>query len=110
MEAQPRILLTYQTADGHRPFDDWYLELKDPKTRLVIRKRINRLALGNLGDCKALQDGIFKLRIDYGPGFRLYFAQADQQIVLLQLGGDKSTQVQDIRKAKDYYDDYKASS
>ena len=108
MEIQSQTILNYQTSEGKQPFDDWYNTLKETKTRLIIRKRINRLALGNFGDCKTLKDGLFEVRIDYGPGYRLYFAQEGQQIILLLSGGDKSTQEVDIQKAKEYYDDYKS--
>ncbi|MCM8763629.1 MAG: type II toxin-antitoxin system RelE/ParE family toxin [Candidatus Omnitrophica bacterium] len=102
------IILVYQTLSGKRPFDEWYRKLKEQKVRLLIRKRVNRLAVGHIGDCKALKEGVFELRIDYGPGYRLYFAQEGQELILLLLGGDKSTQEQDICKAKEYYNDYRA--
>lgn len=108
MEISAKTVRTYQSSDGKCPFDEWYLRLKDTKTRLVIRKRINRLVLGNFGDSKSLKDRLFELRIDYGPGYRLYFTQEDQEIILLLLGGDKSTQTADIERAKEYYDDYKS--
>jgi putative addiction module killer protein len=62
--------------------------------------RIDRLALGNPGDVKSVGGGVFELKIDYGPGYRIYFAQRGQQLVLLLCGGDKSTQSQDISTAQ----------
>lgn len=68
------------------------------KTRIDIR--IRRLSLGNAGDAKAVGEGVFELRIDHGPGYRVYFEQRGSVLIVLLAGGDKSTQAQDIRKAK----------
>lgn len=108
MEPLPKTIFIYQTSDGTSPFDEWYQSLKDTKTKLIIRKRLNRLILGNPGDCRSLRDSLFELRIDYGPGYRIYFYQEDDHIVVLLSGGDKSSQKSDIKKAKEYLDDYKA--
>lgn len=70
--------------------------------------RINRLRLGNFGDHKVVGDGVFELRIDYGPGYRVYFARDGAEIVILLIGGDKRTQDRDIETAKEYWADYKA--
>lgn len=68
------------------------------KTRIDIR--IRRLSLGNAGDAKAVGEGVSELRIDHGPGYRVYFEQRGSVLIVLLAGGDKSTQAQDIRKAK----------
>jgi putative addiction module killer protein len=73
-----------------------------------IAARINRLAAGNFGDCKALGQGLYELRIDWGPGFRVYYSIIGQARVLLLYGGDKRTQPADIVKAHQYLTDYKA--
>ena len=83
-----------------------YYSLRDPKARLKIEVRLERVELGNLGDHQSVGEGVFELRIDYGPGYRVYFGQAGRTIVLLLCGGDKSRQQQDIRKAKEYWADY----
>ena len=70
--------------------------------------RINRLAAGNFGDCKSLGQGLYELRIDWGPGFRIYYAIIGQARVLLLCGGDKRTQPADIVKAHQCLTDYKA--
>jgi len=62
---------------------------------------------GNLGDCKSVGDGVFELRVDYGPGYRMYFAQKGQTLVILLCGGDKRAQEKDIQRAKQYWHDYK---
>ena len=109
MEAQPREIRRYIAPDGKIPFSEWYYSLRDPKARLKIEVRLERVELGNLGDYQSVGEGVFELRIDYGPGYRVYFGQAGRTIVLLLCGGDKSTQQQDIRKAKEYWADYENS-
>ena len=106
MEAQPREIRRYITPDGKIPFSEWYYSLRDTKARLKIEVRLERVELGNLGDHQSVGEGVFELRIDYGPGYRVYFGQAGRTIVLLLCGEDKSTQQQDIRKAKEYWADY----
>jgi putative addiction module killer protein len=101
-------LLYYQTASGRLPFAAWLKELRDPQARARIRTRLARLFEGNLGDCKPVGDGVMELRIDWGPGYRVYFARFGQVVVLLLCGGDKRTQDKDIQRAKDYFRDYKA--
>jgi len=82
-------------------FKDWMQNLRDRVARSVINARIRRLSLGNKGDSKYLGDGITELRIDFGPGYRVYYTHIDKAIVILLCGGDKSTQIADITKAKD---------
>lgn len=77
------------------PFTDW-LGALDRKVRARIDARIDRLILGNFGDCKSVGDGVSELRIDFGPGYRVYFGRDGKTIVLLLCGGDKSTQQADI--------------
>lgn len=75
----------------------------------MIKSRINRIRLGNFGDAKMLKGtgGIWELRIDWGPGYRIYFGKAEKMIVMLLTGGDKKSQTRDIEKAKRYWLDYK---
>ena len=68
------------------------------RTRIAVR--IRRMQLGNVGDAKPVGDGVFELRFDFGPGYRVYYTERDGEIVVLLAGGDKSTQKQDIEKAK----------
>jgi putative addiction module killer protein len=81
-------------------FKKWMKTMKDHTARAVINARIRRLSLGNKGDCKYIGDGISELRIDFGPGYRVYYFQAGQEIIILLCGGDKSSQSGDIDKAK----------
>jgi len=69
--------------------------------------RLNRIRLGNFGDCKSLGEGVMELRIDHGPGYRVYFGQVDRRIVLLLCGGDKSPQGRDMEKARGYWAGYR---
>lgn len=79
----------------------WYNKLKDSKAKARIDVRLRRIATQeHFGDCKSVGDGIFELRIDYGPGYRVYYTQRGEEIILLLIGGDKSTQQSDIEKAK----------
>ena len=79
----------------------WYNKLKDSKAKARIDVRLRRIATqGHFGDCKSVGDSIFELRIDYGPGYRVYYTQRGEEIILLLIGGDKSTQQSDIDKAK----------
>ncbi len=106
MAAQPREIRRYITTDGRIPFAEWLDSLRDNRAISKINSRIKRVALGNLGDYRTVGDGVCELRIDYGPGYRIYFGQIGTTIVLLLCGGDKSTQTQDIGKAKEYWADY----
>lgn len=107
MEATPKELHIYVTASGQAPFSDWLALLLDTKARAKIRVRLDRVSLGNLGDCHGVGEGVQELRIDYGPGYRVYFGQASSTIVVLLCGGDKSTQAKDIELAQNYWSDYR---
>jgi putative addiction module killer protein len=81
-------------------FDKWLRALRDQRGRAKVLARIDRLSLGNPGDVKPVGDGVSEMRIDFGPGYRVYFLQRGDDIVLL-LGGDKSTQQRNIKRAKE---------
>lgn len=110
MEATPKELQIYVTEDGRAPFSEWLTSLRDSKARAKIRVRLDRLSLGNLGDCHGVGEGVQELRIDYGSGYRVYFGQLGSTIVLLLCGGDKSTQVRDIEQAKRYWNEHRRRS
>jgi putative addiction module killer protein len=98
----------YETANGKRPFEIWLKDLKEQHTRAQVLMRLDRLKLGNFGDCKTLQEGVSELRIHYGPGIRIYYGKIGSQVVLLLCGGDKGSQDRDIVKAKEYLKDYQS--
>ena len=81
-------------------FDAWLGSISDGKTQKVIVKRIRTMSLGTLGKVRSLDGGLFEAKIDYGPGFRLYFINKGQRIIVLLCGGDKSAQQADIKKAR----------
>ena len=107
MEVRPRELRRYVTDDGRVPLGEWMDGLRDTRGRAVIAKRLTRMALGNLGDHKGVGDGVKELRIDFGPGYRVYFAEHDTTIILLLCGGDKSTQTADVARAKVFWAHWK---
>jgi len=107
MEVRQRELVYYTTPDGKVVVRDWLRSLPDPNTRTRIRIRLDRLEDGNLGDHRSAGEGIFELRIDFGPGYRIYIGQDGKRIVVLLCGGDKETQDCDIRLSKKYWQDYK---
>ena len=80
-------------------YAEWFLSLRDRQAKARIDIRIRRLSLGNPGDAKAVGEGVSELRIDYGPGYRVYFVQHGQTVVILLAGGDKRTQNRDIKAA-----------
>jgi len=82
-------------------YSRWFKSLRDRQARARINVRIRRLSLGNPGDVKPAGGGVSELRIDYGPGYRVYFVQQGQALVILLAGGDKHTQDQDIKKARE---------
>src|SRR3981081_2940876 len=99
-------LRRYVTKTGRDVLGEWLSGLKDNRTRAKIVARIDRLSAGNFGDCKSLRGGVFELRIDWGPGYRVYYALDGRTCVLLLCGGDKRKQPSDVKRAKEYLKDY----
>ncbi|MCU0783404.1 MAG: type II toxin-antitoxin system RelE/ParE family toxin [Verrucomicrobia bacterium] len=91
------------------PFEDWLDDLDDKRAVARVLARLARVRQGNPGDCKSVGEGVSELRVDYGPGYRVYFGQRGQTVVVLLCGGDKRTQDRDIRLAKQYWRELKAS-
>ncbi len=81
-------------------FSKWLLKLKDIKGKVAVIRRVDRMKNGNFGDHKSVEDNISELRITTGPGYRVYYTLKDEEIVILLIGGDKSSQSDDIKKAK----------
>jgi putative addiction module killer protein len=99
-------VLHYLTAAGDCPFREWIESVKDQAVKATIAARINRVRTGSLGDWKPVGDGVFELRIDRGPGYRVYFGRVGNAVVILLAGGEKRSQDADIKRAKDYWKDY----
>lgn len=96
----------YKTSDGRSPFAEWMRALRSSDARGRINGRLVRLQAGNRGDWRAVGAGVFELRIDCGPGYRIYCGQDGETLVLLLCAGDKSTQPNDIERAHEYWTDY----
>jgi putative addiction module killer protein len=100
-------VLLYQTVDGRRPLEEWLAELEADRLAFVaVQTRIDRLERGLIGDWKSVGRGVYELRVDYGPGYRIYFGRDGSRIVILICGGYKRTQGRDINLAKTYWSDY----
>jgi putative addiction module killer protein len=110
VEATPRILEIYVTEDGREPFTEWLTDLRDRMARAKIRTRLDRVRLGNLDDCASVGDGLYELRVAHGAGYRVYLGLLGPTGVVLLCGGDKTTQVDDIQRAKRYWKDFKRRS
>ncbi len=99
-------VVQYETEEGACPFADWFDGL-DARAAAKVRTAIARIETGNLGDVKPVGEGVSERRIDFGPGYRVYFGQDGQRLVILLLGGTKKRQQRDIAQAKAYWRDYK---
>jgi putative addiction module killer protein len=95
-------ILIFEAATGQRPFLKWLSDLKDKRAQAAVDLRLELLKMGNFGQCRVLGDGLHELKIDLGPGYRIYFGKIGNNIVLLLCGGDKGSQQRDILKAKEY--------
>ncbi len=97
----------YRTSSGRQPFTEWFESIRDKNTQQKIDKRLARLEHGNFGDCQSVGEGVFELRLHFGSGYRIYFGQIENTLVLLLCGGDKASQARDIERAKIYWREYK---
>lgn len=96
----------YLTDNSKDIYLDWLRKLRDVTARIAVDRHVNRIELGNFGDHKFCRDGVWELRIDVGAGYRVYYAIADKEIVLLLCGGDKRTQDTDINRACEYWQNW----
>ena len=100
-------ILHYLIASDDDPYQLWLDALKDLKGRVAIQRRVDRVERGNFGDHKFCKDGVWELRINLGPGYRVYYALEERNVVLLLCGGSKRNQSADIKDAVNYWRDYK---
>ena len=105
--AYPRKLQVYRDPDGREPFSIWFQSIRDTRVQDRIQARLDLVELGSLGDYGSVGDSVFELRLHFGPGYRIYFGQVDNTVILLLSGGDKSSQRRDIARAKTYWSQYK---
>ena len=106
MQTFPYDIEYYENDAGKRPFKQWLQGLTDVSGRAKIRIRLDRARLGNLGDHKTVGAGVWEMRIDYGPGYRIYFGKERERILLLLIGCDKSMQNRDIEQAQGYWQEH----
>ncbi|MGH8609706.1 MAG: type II toxin-antitoxin system RelE/ParE family toxin [Gammaproteobacteria bacterium] len=99
-------VIHYLTASGKDLYQSWLDGLRDMRARVAIQRRVDRLANGNFGDHRFCREGVWELRIDIGAGYRVYYAQAGEALVLLLCGGGKRSQNDDIERAVEYWKDY----
>jgi putative addiction module killer protein len=99
-------IVDYLTPEGRDPYQAWLAALSDRVAKVQILARVQRMAGGNFGDCKPLAGGVWELRINHGPGYRVYYARSGNRVVLLLTGGDKRRQQADIATALNYWKDW----
>lgn len=104
--AKPPRVIVFADKNGKEPFTQWLYGLKDVMGRKRILIRITRLEHGNFGDCEPVGEGVSELRLFFGAGYRVYFGEDAENIVVLLCGGDKGSQQQDIKKAKTFWREY----
>ena len=100
----------YITEDERDLFQEWLKKLRDPMAKVQVIKRVGRIEAGNFGDHKPCREGVWELKIDQGPGYRVYYALAGVVVVILLCGGDKGTQNADIKRAIEYWKDWQRRS
>jgi len=105
----PKEIVAFRARDGRVPFEAWLDDLDDKRAVARVFARLARVRQGNPGDCRPVGEGVSELRVDYGPGYRVYFGQKGRTLVVLLCGGDKRTQDRDIRLAKQFWQEFKAS-
>lgn len=96
----------YKTADGHEPYSEFVDLLKDRQGAVRIKVRVKRAQMGNLGDHRSVGEGVIELRVDTGPGYRIYLGLDGTTLMVLLGAGDKSSQKRDIQQAHAYWEDY----
>jgi len=106
MPTTPKTVIVFRTPTNKEPFTDWLNSLRDAQNRRRILRRLNRLERGNFGDCKPVGSGVNELRFFFGPGYRVYFGQDGDTLIILLCGGDKDSQSRDIRQAQIYWKEY----
>ena len=107
MQVTPKEILIYETEDGRAPFSEW-MERQSKQVYGTVMTRLERVEMGNLGDHRGVGDGVLELRVDVGPGIRVYFGKDGERLVILLIAGTKKTQKRDIEMAKQFWRDYHA--
>ena len=103
------VVKIYRNGRGNEPFTEWLESIRDRGTQARIRNRLRRIELGNPGDHRSIGEGVFELRLHFGPGYRIYYGRVGDEVILLLAGGTKSDQQRDVQRAKRYWYEYKRS-
>lgn len=107
-EQPVKTVIAYRDSAGKEPFTDWLNDLRDPPTRRRILKRLLRMEQGHYGDVKSVGEGVKELRFFFGPGYRIYFGEDGDTLVILLCGGDKDSQSRDVEQAQHYWQEYQS--
>jgi putative addiction module killer protein len=105
---EPAVVLHYLTPEGRCPFQEWIESVRDRAVKHAVLARINRIRAGTLGDWRSVGKGVFELRVDLGPGYRIYFGREGKTAVVLLTAGEKRSQDADVNRAREYWRDYEA--
>lgn len=105
-ESDSKTVIIFRTQTDREPFTEWLHSIRDGKTRRRILKRLLRVAKGNYGDFHFVGEGVFELRFFFGPGYRVYFGEDGDKLVIILIGGDKDSQSRDIIRAQRYWKEY----
>ncbi len=108
MDTREQLIKYYQDKQGNSPFKKWLSSLRDLRVIQRIEARLGNLQLGNFGVSRSVGQGVMELKVDVGPGYRVYYGRDGESLVLLLTGGDKGTQSKDVAKAHEYWNDYKS--
>lgn len=106
MQIKQRLVDYYRTPSGKAPVRDWLSSLKDKITQAILYKRIRQAGLGQFGKTRNVGDGVWELKIDCGPGYRVYYGIHNDELILLLMAGSKRTQSADIKKARLYWSEW----
>lgn len=101
-----KTIAIYETQDGFRPFKKWLDSIRDKITVARINARLTRVGIGNIGDTKPVGGGVMELKLSFGSGFRIYYGLDGDSLIVLLMGGDKSSQKKDIKLAHNFWNDY----
>ncbi len=107
MESKERNITIYVAPNGKAPYEEWFESLKDKRAQALVLSRIDRVRLGNFGNCRSIGNGVYELKIYFGPGLRIYFGLQGEEVVVLLCGGDKSSQGKDIAHAQEIWKEIK---
>lgn len=107
MKIKERLVDYFYTSSGKAPAKEWLNSIKDKLTQAILYKRIRQASLGNFGNHESVGQGVFEMKIDFGPGYRIYYGIHNDEVILLLMGGSKRRQQSDIDKAITYWNIWK---